>query len=307
MTEKKIFSGRPISPCVLALGTFDGVHAGHRLLIENTLRLAASLGMSAGVFFFEIPPAAYFSADFPGMITDKNSRFELFGELGLDFAVAADFPGFRNITSADFIGKVLKTDFGCMGAVCGFNYTFGSGASGGPEDLKNAFGDNFICVGPFMKDGKIVSSSRIREMIAAGDTEGAAAAGTEYSVCAEVIGGRREGRTLGFPTINQRLPENIVMPKKGVYVSRVGLPDGRVFPGVTDIGNAPTLTDARETVLETHICGFQGDLYGKNVKITLCTRIRDEKKFSSVDELVSRIRSDKEFAERYFSSDVRTP
>lgn len=296
------------APCILALGTFDGVHGGHLSIIDQTVRLARSLGMSAGVFFFRLPPASYFTEAFPGIITTAEERIGIFADTGLDFAVCADFPEYRDMPASAFLENELYGRYGCRGAVCGFNYTFGAGGKGTPDDLSAYFGENFICVPPFTSGGENVSSSAVRRLIAEGDVSAAARlCGRNYSILSTVVSGRRDGRKLGFPTINQYPPDNKVLPACGVYASSAQLPDGRVFRAVTDVGRAPSLVNDRDIIFETHLLGFSGDLYGQDVRLTLLCRIRGEEKFSSLKELTERIKLDIKYTESYFSNNEQAP
>jgi len=152
-------------------------------------------------------------------------------------------------------------------------------------------------------NGVPVSSTLIRELIRKGDVAGAnEQLGHRFSLELPVLHGKRLGRTIGFPTINQVIPEFMVHPKHGVYASRAFV-DGTVFPAITDIGIKPTVNSDGSEITETHIIGFSGDLYGKNVRIELLAFIREEKKFSGLDELKAQLETDRAFAEKNIFTD----
>ena len=167
-------------------------------------------------------------------------------------------------------------------------------------------GKKVIVIDDVKLSGELVNSTFIRKLICAGDVEKAAIClGRRFSVTAQVVHGKQLGRLLDAPTINQLFPEKKITPKNGVYICTCHV-DGKEYPGVANIGTAPTVTEETnaKTVCETHIIGYSGDLYGKNIKLEFCRRLRDEKKFSSINELKKEIAHNIAQAKEYFEKET---
>ena len=293
---------------VLCLGNFDGVHKGHVALISRTLEIKDALskkrsGILGGAWCFRQPPADFLSPDRrTPCITSLDEKLELFAKLGVDIAILGDFPSFRDMSPNDFTEKILKEKCKCVAAVCGFNFTYGSRGMGKPDDLKASFGDACAVLDPVTIDGMTVSSTAIREYISRGDVETASLMlGRPYSVDLTVVEGKKLGRTLGIPTVNQFFPEGRLVPQNGVYASFTEL-DGKVYPSVSNVGLNPTVSDGRGVRCETHIIGFSGDLYGRRVKVSFCKYIRTEQKFANIDELRAAMERDSRTAEDFILS-----
>jgi riboflavin kinase/FMN adenylyltransferase len=306
MPEIRLFTRKETKECILALGTFDGVHRGHVRLLSETVRLASETGLRSGVFFFSLPPAFYRGSE-SGLLTTPGQRCDIFRDLGLDFAVIADFPAFRDIGAGEFVSRVLIDRLGCRGTVCGFDYRFGAGRAGTPELLSSAFGGSHVTVGECTYGGATVSSSAIRELVRGGRVrEAAELAGRHFCHRSPVLRGRGDGKKLGFPTLNQLPSPHCAVPRPGVYVTRCSAGDGRSFASVTDVGTSPTLDGSGPVRYETHVPGFSGDLYGRTVTVSFIDRIRDEMRFSSAAELSEQIGRDAAYSERYFSTHEST-
>ena len=288
---------------VLALGSFDGFHIGHRAVIDAAVALADELGAEPAVFCFDIPPACYAPGSNIKVLGDRDERKELFAARGVSSLFVAGFSELRGLDARDFITEILIKECGAVGVVCGFNFAFGKNRAGTPLLLRDYFKDRVITLDPIFFGDQPVSSSRIRAAIKDGDVKLAAQMlGRPYSIAQNVSSGRQDGRKLGFPTLNQ-LPEDIrSIPPFGVYVTRTTLDDGRVLPSVSDIGLAPTLDSSGKVRIETHILDTVLDGTPERIKVEFLERIRGEFTFDSVDELKQRISLDAEHARKYFKN-----
>lgn len=291
----------PAEGRVLALGSFDGFHLGHRAVIDAAVALAKELGVEPAVFCFDVPPACYAPGSTVKILGDKNERKELFAARGISSLFVAGFEELRGVEARDFITEILMKQCGAVGVVCGFNFAFGKNRAGTPLLLRDYFKDRVITLDPIYNGELPVSSSRIRAAITDGDVVLASSMlGRHYSITCEVSEGRKDGRKLGFPTINQHPDEKRAIPAHGVYVTKTILPDGQVFPSVTDVGLAPTLDQSGRVRLETHLLDTFIDYSPSSAKIEFIERIRGEFVFNGVDELKAQIASDVEYAKNYF-------
>ncbi len=270
----------------IALGTFDGVHLAHKQV------LTLPDGYKKIAVVFPMPPKAILSGN-PSLITSVEDKFAAIKGLGIDEIYPLCFNEIRDMSPADFL-KLLKEKFNPDYISCGFNYHFGKNAAGNSELLKDFCLQNGIelnCHTPICVDSKPVSSTRIRELLKGGEIEKANRLLTcPFSFKAEVIKGDKRGRTIGFPTINQKYPENLVPVKFGVYKTRLSF-DNKTHTGITNIGIRPTFK-SDYIISETYIIDFKGDLYGKEIKTELISFIREEIKFSSLEELKNQINTD---------------
>lgn len=276
----------------VALGNFDGLHPGHLAVLEETKKAAGSV-LTPCVVLFREHSQKILSGAAPSMLMTSRERGELLSRLGFD-ADYLDFNEIKGLSEKEFVDIILKEQLNAKAVVCGFNYRFGRGASGTSETLARLCKESgLICriVGEVSCNGKPVSSTAIRSAIENGEIEGAnCMLGRKFGFTATVINGDKRGRTWGFPTVNQLLPDGLTVPKFGVYASCVTL-DGRQYHGVTNIGKRPTVgTDI--ILSETHILDFNEDIYGKEVDVRLERFIRSEQKFNSFDELAAQIKTD---------------
>ena len=284
---------------VFILGHFDGVHRGHMALLGEAKRMAASLPSPA-------PVAVWFLSgmDRGGCLTTDDEKLRIFRFLGADYAVTDDFPSVRSFDGETFFFTKLLSAHRPSGVVCGFNFTFGRGASSGAPDLcrmAEAAGISCSVVPAYREDGVTVSSTEIRRLVLEGDLRRAARlSGRPYFVTGTVMHGQALGRTLGFPTLNLRLPVGKVAPPRGVYASLTrygenGIP--RLSPGMSNLGSRPTVNgDPDDVTLETNLFSRPGDLYGSDVTVFLLDYLRPERQFSSVDELRAAIAADADAA-----------
>ena len=287
---------------VIALGSFDGLHLGHKAIIDTAYNLAECLNASLCVFSFALPPASYANPERRIALSNANERLCRFGAMGADLAIFADFSAIKDMSPEDFVEKMLVGRFNAIATVCGFNFCFGKDRQGTPETLKRYFGENAVCVDAVMHGGAPISSSRIRALIEDGRVDEAAEMlGAPYSITLPVSTGRGDGRKLGFPTLNQVPSENRLIPKFGVYATRTILPDGKKVNSITDCGTAPTLDSRGQVRVETHLLDTSESLYGKNVKVEFLRYLRGEKVFPNADELVGQVSADIEAARAVFA------
>ncbi len=268
----------------VALGTFDGLHKGHLSVLDIKAYKKIAL-------VFEIPPKCVKSGNYELLLTpqDKVNRLEKMG-----FKVKSlKFSDFEHLSAEDFL-KYIKKEFNPALISCGFNYRFGFGGKGEAGLLKSFCKENNIdlkIADPVLELGETVSSSKIRNYLKKGEIEKANRLLSEdFSFTAEVIHGDSRGKTLGFPTINQRYPENLVAPLFGVYETQVEI-ENKIYKAITNIGNRPTFP-VDFIISETFIKDFNGNLYDKSLKIFFKKFLREEMKFSNAEDLKIQILKD---------------
>ena len=270
----------------IALGTFDGLHKGHRAVLN------LPDGMQKTAVIFALPPKAVLSGE-PRSIMTARDKCAALKKIGIDEIFTLDFNKVKDMPPEEFL-RFLKDKFSPDLISCGFNYHFGKNAAGNTQvlgDFCKCNGIEFNCHGAVSENGEPVSSTRIREYLKNGEIESANALLTfPFSFTAEVISGDRRGRTIGFPTVNQKYPRELIPLKFGVYKSKI-IVDQAEYDGITNIGIRPTFkTDY--IISETYIIGFSGDLYGKEITTVPTHFVRGEVKFSSVEELKNQIERD---------------
>lgn len=278
--------------CVIALGFFDGVHIAHRELIRKARDEAKKLGAPSAVFTF------FSGDDMKGCqrrIYGDREKLMIFEELGVDVCIVAKLSDIADMSAEEFVSHVLLKYAKAKCAVCGYNFRFGRGASGGAEDLcriMSSQGQSALVIKEMTYGNEPISSTRIRQCISDGRIrEANEMLGAPYFFCGEVTHGRGEGRTLGFPTVNTELPVTRQIPKFGVYKTEIPI-DGKIRLGLTNIGTCPTFGE-RSAHLETFVLDYEGDLYGRQLDIRLIDFIREEKHFRTKEELIMQINIDK--------------
>lgn len=282
-----------------ALGNFDGVHLGHRALLAVA---AEKQGCTkSAVWTFSTPSSRTVGG--VSLLTDPEERFALFRSLGIDLVFLSDFSELRGLPPEIFVREILYDACRVRRAVCGFNFRYGNRAAGNAETLQKtltSLGGETAVLPAYEKNGVTVSSSEIRAALARGDTESAwEMLARPYALCTEVIHGKQLGRTLGFPTANQRFPEGRTVPRFGVYAVRVTV-DGRCYRGVANVGVRPTVEQTEASNCETYLFDFTGSLYGKRIKTEFLRFLRAEKRFSSVHALMKAVQRDMADATAYF-------
>lgn len=276
----------------VALGFFDGVHLAHQKIISAA---AAKKGLRPVALTFDAPPVQILRGEPTAVLTDNAEKQRLIAELGAECVLLKTTKELLSMSGREFAEKILSGKMKAAHCVCGFNYTFGSDRLGGKEltELGKELGFSVEILEEERLDGEIISSSRIRNLLAGGDMPAAAALlGRPYSVSGVVEQGKRLGRTMGFPTINIYPAVRRAEMPYGVYAARVAF-GGEEHIGVTNVGVNPTVGDGSLRI-ETHIPDFNADLYGESVEIRFLRFVRPERKFSSVEELFAQIRRDTE-------------
>ncbi len=278
----------------VALGIFDGVHLGHRKIIEFAKHFEKS-GFVPTVFTFANVTVAQKQGRKQEYIYTDRQKESILEKLGMQYCYSADFASLKNLSGEEFVQKILLEKLNAHHVVCGQDFRFGKNASCGIEELVK-FGQRYgfgVVIGPdIMEEGEKISSGKIRTLLAEGSVaEANRLLGAPYNICAEVVGGNRIGRTLDFPTINQQFEEGQLVPKRGVYHTLTEI-SGRKYASVTNVGVKPTVEKNIQPLAETHILGFSGDLYDKTIEVEFCGFIRGEKKFASLEELKNQISAD---------------
>ena len=297
--EKGAQTDRSDTPLVLALGNFDGVHLAHKALIAKAADVAKKISARGGIFCFEKPPCDFLSPEPPKRICTLEQKLELAGKCGAKAAVLGNFPALRDLSPQDFI-ELLKAEANCIAVVCGYNFRFGRGGKGSYIELQKAFGDMAVLVEKMTLEGDEISSTRIRGLLLEGDVEKAnRLLGHPYSVTGKVVRGKQLGRTLGLPTVNQFFSEELLIPKNGIYASSCKI-DGVTSRAVSNVGLRPTVEDSDRINCETHIIGYSGDLYGRELRVEFFSRLRPERRFGSVEELQAAINGDVANSNEYF-------
>ncbi len=298
MKLKNLLTGDPgIGPCVLGIGTFDGVHLGHRQLVSEIIGCARELGLPAVIFTFDHSPRKFLSPGiFKGYLTTPEEKFSLLLGTGVDHVVFRPFDeAFAAVAHEEFVSNILINQLQAMVTFVGFNFYFGAGRAGTAEMLARtlaAHGRNCQVIEPVKVGYEVVSSSIIRDAVAAGDFARANRfLGREASFSGEVVHGDHRGRIMGFPTANLQLETSLkILPPNGVYACYADTPEGS-FPAIVNIGVRPTF-ERNNHLLEAHLLNFNGDLYHRVIRIRFVQRIREEKRFPDMQTLVDQIHRD---------------
>ncbi len=292
----------PDRPLSIALGNFDGVHLGHKKLLCAARDAAGVSGCASAVWTFTSLVKS--DASIPSLTTQEEKRLR-FAESGMEYAIFEEFSAVRSMSAAEFAEDYLLRRLRAAAVVCGFNFHFGRGGTGDAALLREILAGHGVpltVIKPVCACGGIVSSTRIRAALTEGDMESAAEMlGRPFSVSLPVLHGNELGRTIGLPTINQDFPAGHIVPARGIYacLCRIG---EHTYPGVANIGTRPSVPGDGHVNCETHIIGYDGNLYGENVRVEFFRRLRDERKFPSLDALQSAIRGDIAAAREYFAS-----
>ena len=290
---------------VIALGFFDGVHRGHGALLQKTAERARALGAVPTAFTFDRPPKEVVTGVPVYLINSNRDRRGLMERLyGIEKVVFAPFDREMMTMPWEAYIQMLIRDYGAVHFVAGHDHRFGHRNSGSVQLLQEKcaeLGLGCDIIPQVTLDGVTVSSTYIRTLVESGDMERAADfLGHRHCLSQTVQHGQRIGRTIGIPTVNLAVPEHVLAPAHGVYVTEVFLPDGRRFPGVTNVGTRPTVSDGDAVSVETFLLGFDGDLYGQEIRIEYCRRLRGERKFDSLEALRQEIQHNIHETEAYF-------
>lgn len=283
---------------VIALGFFDGVHLGHGALLRRAAEEAKKRGCESAVFTFDRPPKEVITGIPCPLINSPEDRAELVKRLyGIDEMLMVPFDDEMRTTPWDrFVTDILVGRYGAVHLVAGHDHHFGHKNQGSPELLREKcaeLGLGCDIIPAVTIGGVTVSSTHIRKLLEEGDVETARAFLGHPHVLTQTVGhGRQLGRTIGIPTANLVAPPHVLLPRRGVYAAKITLPDGRAFGGVTNVGVRPTVNNGQDVTVEPWILDFDGDLYGQAIRVEFYRRLRDERKFESLDALKAQIEID---------------
>ncbi|MCG9623915.1 bifunctional riboflavin kinase/FAD synthetase [Vibrio mediterranei] len=286
--------------CVLTIGNFDGVHLGHQRVLEQVKKKALLLGLPAVVMTFEPQPMELFAKDkAPARLTRLRDKFELLEAMHLDRLLCVNFNRrFASMSPESFIKDLLVNKLGVKFLVIGDDFRFGKGREGNFDMLKKAgeeFGFEVVNTASFCVEDTRVSSTAIRQALASDHLDDSAEMlGRHYTLSGRVAHGQKLARDFGFPTANISL-KRYVSPVRGVYAVQVYGVDSQPLPGIANVGKKPTVAGITPD-LEVHIFDFEGNLYGKQIEVALLHKIRDEKKFESLELLKQQIELDADVA-----------
>lgn len=307
--------GDPVPPSLrgaaIAIGNFDGLHRGHRALIDAASRAAHAGGRPAALLTFDPHPRAFFAPDRPHFrLTPEPVKLKVANRCGLDAVFLRRFDAALAATSArEFVEVLLARNLGASSLVVGQDFHFGRGREGSPallRDLAGALGIEVTIAETVASGSEPVSSSRIRALLAEGRVEDAnALLGYRWFVAGPVVHGAKLGRTLGFPTANLALDPGCGLAH-GIYAVRAAIAPGEILDGVASFGRRPTFDDG-PPLLETYLFDWSGDLYGRDIEVEFLSLIRREAKFEDADALVRQMRLDEAEARRILAAAPSEP
>ena len=296
-------------PCVATIGFFDGVHAGHRYLIQQVKEIAAAKGLRSALVTFPVHPRKVMNVEYrPELLTTPEEKISLLADIGVDYCLMLDFtPEISRLTAREFMTQLLKERYQVKYLVIGYDHRFGHNRSEGFEDYVRygkEIGIEVIRAKAYTSNIEIgnepnipVSSSLIRKLLHEGEVSLAAhCLKYEYFLDGIVVGGYQVGRKIGFPTANLRVddPDKLI-PADGVYA--VWVTFGKTYMGMLNIGVRPTIDNGPNRTIEVNILHFHSDIYDKFIRLTFVKRTRPELKFSSIDELITQLHKDAEETE----------
>ena len=286
----------------VSIGKFDGIHLGHRRLLEELLDQKEN-GLLATVFTFDPYPETFFGYGSKQMLTTIGEKEQIFEKMGIDILVEFPFNAQTAATpSRDFVTRLLCRQLRARFIAAGPDLSFGDHGSGNFDllaDLAPEYGFKAKKIEKVIMDENIISSTLIRRLISTGEvTTAARYLGEPYMIRGKIVHGKALGRRIGIPTLNQTPPEDKLLPPFGVYYSDVLIGD-RKYYGMTNIGVKPTVSDEKRVTVETYLYDFKGDIYGETATVQLLTHRRPEMKFSSVDELKATMQHDIQAGREY--------
>jgi riboflavin kinase/FMN adenylyltransferase len=294
-------------PCALAIGNFDGVHLGHQAILQRLVKVAATEKLVSSVLTFEPHPRELFTPDqAPVRLASMREKLELFAESGVDVAYVCPFDAqFAAMSGQDFIAQILQRSLDARLVLVGEDFRFGAGRLGTVELLRSS-GIQVENQPEVQADGKRVSSTAVRQALAAGDlVQAERLLGRPYSISGHVVHGDKLGRELGYPTANVQMHHN-KPPLTGIYAVKLEGLEGGELPGVASLGFRPTMKqDGAAPTLEVHLFDFDRDIYGQHVRVSFLKKIRDEEKFPNLEALKQQIAADEKAAREYFEHERR--
>lgn len=280
-----------LTQTVVAIGFFDGVHKAHQSIIKKAVDYAKDNQLQSAVFTFCNAPTCKQSSK---LLLNTNQKNQVLLGLGVDSVFSIDFNQLKEYSAQAFIKEVLIDKLNVTHIICGQDFKFGKDRSADTDELKHIaekYGITFAICEMITDDEITISATRIRNLITYGNIKEAnALLGRNHFFSGTVIHGKKLGRTIDFPTINQRIPTKNIVPKYGVYATQTMI-EGRCHPSITNIGIRPTI-QGKDLLAETYIIDFNGDLYDKDITVEMIDFIRSEKKFESLDRLKHQIAQD---------------
>ncbi|MBL7941310.1 MAG: bifunctional riboflavin kinase/FAD synthetase [Flavobacteriales bacterium] len=300
-----------LGPAVVTIGTFDGVHLGHRVLLKRLVALARERSGTSLVLSFYPHPRMVLYPDDHGikLLSTPAEKTNLLSETGIDVLLQVPFSSaFSRMAPVDYVREIIVNQLHTKTLVVGFDHRFGRNREGDIQllqELSTLYGYTLEEIAPEMIESFKISSTKIRQALRDGQVELAEQLlGYRYGFKGKVVRGEGRGHTIGFPTANLVAEDrDKLIPSRGVYAVRVKF-DNQWHNAVMNIGVRPTISQSSVESLEVHIPGFSGDLYGKNLSVEFSVKIRDEQKFGSIDELKERIAADIQSAHVYFENHV---
>jgi len=306
--EQELARMIPQGETLLTIGVFDGVHAGHRYLLEKLQQRAVERSLLSGVVTFAPHPQSVLHPDnqLP-WLTDLEDRIKAFQELGVDTVIALTFtPKVAQLSAPDFM-SLLKDYLKMRGIMVGPDFALGRGREGNINLLRTLGNEMQFTVEvilPYTIDGQVVSSTLIRHALIQGDMKRVEKLmGHRFYLKGKVITSDKRGRVLGFPTANLEAKPQQALPDNGIYATRTQV-DGKVFPSATNIGSRPTFGEGKQMV-ETHLLNYEGNLYGKDIRIEFVQKLRDEQRFPSSEELKAQIETDVREVQALLAKDLK--
>jgi len=306
--EKELAKVKPQKETLLTIGVFDGVHLGHQRLLAHLRDEAKRKNWLSGVVTFSSHPEVVLSTGNELLwLDDLETRVSLLWDTGVDVVVTLPFSSeLAQLTAREFV-QLLKDYLKMRGLIVGPDFALGRGREGDAEKLRllgEEMGFSVEVIPPMMLDGQVVSSSAIRQALAQGDMKKVEKlTGRLFSLSGQVVSGDGRGRTLGFPTANLEMSAEQALPGDGVYAT-IARVDHQLMPSVTNIGVRPTFEGSKHLV-ETYILDYRGELLGQEFTIDLVDKIRDEKRFDTVEELKAQIKKDVEHARQILSERMK--
>ena len=283
----------------VALGSFDGLHLGHLSLVKKAVEVAGKNNGNSMVFTYKNHPKTLIKPELaPKLIMDIDTKLEILEREKIDIVALRSFTqDFMRMSPEEFISFLCK-EYNVKGIIVGFNFKFGYKNQGDInllKDLKEKYNYELYVMEAFRYKDEIISSTRIRNSILNGDVlEAREMLSKPFMLKGLVTHGKKRGRTIGFPTANLKFDYKMAIPKIGVYYTNI-IYNNKKYKGITSVGNNPTV-NGQELTIETYILDFNSQIYDEEIKVYFIDRIRDEKKFNSLEDLVIQLKKDKKFA-----------
>ncbi|QDQ25041.1 bifunctional riboflavin kinase/FAD synthetase [Chitinimonas arctica] len=311
----QVFRGAPFlpaGPCALTIGNFDGLHRGHRAMLDRLVGEASRLGLPAAVLTFEPHPRELFAPDSaPPRLSSLREKLELLRDAGIARVYLAHFTrGFASLSAEAFAGDIVSSQIGARYVLVGDDFRFGKGRTGDNSQLA-LFGHRFGFLAEAMPeiavDGRRASSTAVRNALANGELALAEQLlGRPYRISGRVVHGQKLGRQIGFPTANIQVKHNRP-PLTGIFVTEIhGAGPGPLL-GATSLGQRPTVDDSGRIALEVHLPDFDGDLYGRHLQVDFLHKLRDEEKYAGLEPLIAQIKRDVENARAFYRERIILP